>query len=265
MTSLAKYGRLFGVQLRTSLTLGMQYRLDFLIEGAVSLFWVGVTLIPVIVVFGKRPSVAGWTYDEALVVVGMFVALKGILEGAITPSLLAVVEHIRKGTLDFVLLKPADAQFLVSTTKLQPWSATDVFGGIAVIVVAFVRIGTGPTAAQVAAGIALVFAAVLVLYSIWILVISLAFFVVRVDNLSYLFQSIFDAARWPISVFRGPVRFLFTFVLPLAIMTTFPAMALLGTLEPRAFLASTSGAIAFAVFARQVWKQAIRRYTSASS
>ena len=265
MIAFAKYGRLFGVQLRTSLTLGMQYRLDFLIEGAVSLFWVGVTLIPVMVVFGKRPSVAGWTYDEALVVVGMFVALKGILEGAITPSLLAVVEHIRKGTLDFVLLKPADAQFLVSTTKLQPWSATDILGGIAVIVIAFVRIGTAPTAAQIAAGIALVFAAVLVLYSIWILVISLAFFVVRVDNLSYLFQSIFDAARWPITVFRGPIRFVFTFVLPLAIMTTFPAMALLGTLEPRAFLASTLGAVVFAVFARQVWKQAIRRYTSASS
>jgi ABC-2 type transport system permease protein len=28
-----------------------------------------------------------------------------------------VMDHIRKGTLDFVLLKPADAQFLVSTAR----------------------------------------------------------------------------------------------------------------------------------------------------
>lgn len=265
MTAFTKYSRLLGIQVRTSLTLGMQYRLDFLVEGGVSLFWVGVTLIPLIVVFGKRPTVAGWSYDEALIVVGMFVLLKGILEGAITPSLLAVVDHIRKGTLDFVLLKPADAQFLVSTTKFQLWSIVDVFGGLAVIIAAFLRLGTRPAPLQIAASAAILAAAVLVLYSIWILVVSLAFFVVRVDNLSYLFTSIFDAARWPIGVFRGPIRFVFTFVLPLAVMTTYPSMALLGTLEPRVFLASTLGSLAFAVFARQVWKQAIRRYTSASS
>lgn len=265
MGGFAKYRRLLWIQIRTSLTTAMQYRLDFVVEGLVSAFWVGVTLIPLVVVFGKRATIAGWTYDESLVVVGMFVLLKGVLEGAITPSLMAVVEHIRKGTLDFVLLKPADAQFLVSTTKLQPWSLVDVLGGAAVIVAAFVRMGTRPAPLQVAAGLGVLAAAVLVLYSIWILVISLAFFVVRVDNLSYLFQSIFDAARWPITVFRGPIRFVFTFVLPLAVMTTYPAMALLGTLELRVFAASTSGAVAFAVFARQVWKQAIRRYTSASS
>ena len=50
--ALAKYRRLLAIQVRTSLTLGMQYRLDFLIEGAVSIFWVGVTLIPLLVVFG---------------------------------------------------------------------------------------------------------------------------------------------------------------------------------------------------------------------
>lgn len=265
MTAFTKYGRLLAIQARTSLMLGMQYRLDFLVEGAVSIFWVGVTLIPLVVVFGKRPTVAGWTYDEALLVVGMFVLLKGVLEGAITPSLLAVVDHIRKGTLDFVLLKPADAQFLVSTTKFQPWSMVDVIGGLVVIVAAFVRMGTQPSPLQVAVSLAILASAVLVLYSIWILVVSLAFFVVRVDNLSYLFTSIFDAARWPITVFRGPIRFAFTFVLPLAVMTTYPSMALLGTLEARVFVASTLGATAFAVFARQVWKQAIRRYTSASS
>jgi ABC-type uncharacterized transport system permease subunit len=47
--------------------------------------------------------------------------------------------------------------------------------------------------------------------------------VVKVDNLTYLFSSIYDAARWPASVFRGAVAFLLTFVIPLAVMTTYPA------------------------------------------
>ena len=41
------------------------------------------------------------------------------------------------------------------------------------------------------------------LYALAILVISAAFYVVRLDNLIYLFNSVFDAARWPASVFRG--------------------------------------------------------------
>jgi ABC-2 type transport system permease protein len=106
----------------------------------------------------------------------------------------------------------------------------------------------------------------LILYSVWILVISAAFFVVKVDNLSYLFVSIFDAARWPADVFRGVLRAIFTFVVPLAIMTTFPARALLGKdFGPADAAGALAGAVAFAGFARFVWLRSIGRYTSASS
>jgi ABC-2 type transport system permease protein len=104
---------------------------------------------------------------------------------------------------------------------------------------------------------------VVALYSLWILTVSAAFYVVRIDNLSQLFNAIFDAARWPVSVFPRVVRLLFTFVIPLALMTTYPARALLGTL-PWATLAGAlgGGIIAFTV-ARIVWKASIARYTSA--
>ena len=84
--------------------------------------------------FGVRQQVAGWSFAEALVVVGWFTLLRAVLEGAVSPSLTAVVEHVRKGTLDFVLLKPADAQFLVSTAKFEPWRVVDVAGALVVFV-----------------------------------------------------------------------------------------------------------------------------------
>ena len=192
--------------------------------------------------------------------------MKGILEGAVNPSLAAVVEHIRKGTLDFVLLKPADAQFLVSTQKFAPWRVADALSGVAMFAVAFRRLGRWPSPAHAAAALLLLACAALILYSVWILVVSAAFFVVKVDNLSYLFVSIFDAARWPADVFRGILRVVFTFVVPLALMTTFPARALLGKgFGARDVLAALAGAVAFAAFARVVWLRSIGRYTSASS
>ena len=101
--------------------------------------------------------------------------------------------------------------------------------------------------------------------SVFILVSCAAFYVVRLDNLGYLFMSIFDFARWPLQVFRGAWRLFFTFVIPLGVMTTYPAMALLGRLEGRTAAFAVGVALAFLVLSRLTWLRSIRAYTSASS
>ena len=260
-----RYLRLLGLGLRISLSLGMQYRWNFVIDGAVSILWTTLGLVPLYIAFHARPELEGWTYATALVVVGWFTLLKGVLDGAVNPSLLTVVDQIRHGTLDFVLLKPADAQFLVSTTRFEPWKVLDGIAALGIFAYAFHLLGRAPSPLHVLASLALLGCATLVLYSIWILAISAAFWVVRLDNLAYLFNSVFDFARWPVSVFRGALRVVFTFVIPLGIMTTYPAEALLGTLSLQTALLSVVGAIGFAVASRAVWTRAIGRYTSASS
>lgn len=260
-----RYLTLLGLQLRTSGLLAAQYRWDFLVDGVVSLFFMATAIVPLFVVYGdgSRAGIPGWSFGEALVVTGWFILLQGVLDGAVNPGLQAVIEHIRKGTLDFVLLKPADAQFLVSTSKFHVWRVTSVVAGLVVFAVAFDRIGHGPRLVDVAASGVLLVSATLLLYSLWILIVSAAFFVVKVDNLTYLFSSIFDAARWPSSVFPKVVRWVFTFVLPLALMTTFPAEAMLGRLAPQALLGALVGTAVFAAVARVVWLRAIGHYTSA--
>ena len=151
-----RYLRLLGVQLRASTLLALSS------TGSSSwgrpswpCFWSAWALIPLLVVYGTATAVAGWSFEEALVVMGWFTLMKGVLEGAINPSLASVVEHIRKGTLDFVLLKPADAQFLVSTARFAPWHVVDVGLGLALFGVAFHRLGRWPEPAHVLAALVL--------------------------------------------------------------------------------------------------------------
>ena len=258
-----RYFRLFGTQLRASLLLGLQYRADFLLDGFVEVFWMATTLVPLLVVFGMRKTVAGWSFPESLMVMGWFTFLQGVLEGAINPSLASVVEHVRKGTLDFVLMKPADAQFLVSTARFAVWRAINTVTAGAIFAWGFVLLGRPPSLLAVAFAIVSLVSAVAVLYSLWIVTVSAAFYVVRIDNLSYFFNAIFDAARWPVSIFRGVARFVFTFVVPLGIMTTYPAEALLGTLRGSTLLASLAAAIVALLVSRAMWTASIARYTSA--
>jgi ABC-2 type transport system permease protein len=260
-----RYVSLLLLSLRLSLSVGAAYRWDFVLQGGLSLAWTVLGIIPLYVALHARPAVEGWSYEEALVVVGWFTILKGVLDGGVNPSLIAVVEHIRKGTLDFVLMKPADAQFLVSTSKFEPWKIVDLFAGLGIVVWAFILMGRGPSAIGVIVAIVLLIVAIAVLYSLWILAVAVAFWVVRLDNLSYFFNSLLDFGRWPVGIFRGFVRIFFTVVIPLALMTTYPAEALLGRLALRTASLALLGSVAFVLVGRLVWTRALGRYTSASS
>ncbi len=258
-----RYAQLLAIQLKAAALLSLQYRVDFVVQTLMALFWTATALLPLYVLFSMRSGVAGWSAHEALMVAGFFIALKGVLQGAIQPSLTSVVEHIRKGTLDFLLLKPADAQFLLSTAKLDLAHAADVVAGFGIVAWALAQSGQRVSVGAVALALLILVCAVAILYSIWILVVSLAFKVVKIDNLSYLIVSTFDAARWPSSVFRGALSVVFTFVIPLALMTTYPALALLGRLAPEQGLNTVLVTGAFLGGSRWVWLRSVRSYTGA--
>ena len=261
-----RYAVLLRVQLRAAVLLQLQYRVDFFLEIVLSLFWVGAALAPLYVLFSMRDAVNGWNAYEMLVVVGFFSMHKGVLASVIQPSLNQAVEHIRKGTLDFLLLKPADAQFMLSTSKLELAHLTDLVAGIAMIVWALAHMPTiRPSALDLLFAGLLFVCGLLILYALWIMVISLAFRVVKVDNLSYLFVSLFEAARWPASIFRGALALFFTFVIPLALMTTYPALAVLGRASFRHFAIALIVAGGLLLLSRFVWQRSIRSYTGASS
>lgn len=265
MGTLRSYASIVWLQLRTSLALAMQYRSDFVTDGFVEVFWTITTIVPLFVVFGERSVVAGWSLGEALMVTGFFTLLQGVLEGAINPSMMLVVEQIRKGTFDFVLLKPKDAQFLVSTARVLPWRALNLVTAVLLFAYGFHLLGRTPPLRDLLAALLLLATASTILYSLWMTSVSVAFYVVKIDNLTYFFGAVFDAARWPSSIFRGILRLLFTFVVPLAVMTTFPAEGLLGRSSAEKIAGAVVAALLSFTVARLVWRRALGHYTSASS
>jgi ABC-2 type transport system permease protein len=262
---MGRYFRLLWQQVRRSALQALQYRADFLLDGLTGSFWTVTAIVPLFAVYGggEQRGIPGWNFGESLLVVGCFITLQAVLDSVINPSLTAVIDHIRTGTLDFVLLKPADGQFLVSTSQFQFWRLAGLIHAAFVFGIAYKNIGEPPAlTALLAAGLLLIASSAL-LYSMWVMIVSAAFLVVKVDNLTSLFSSIFDAARWPSTVFKGALRFAFTFVIPLTVMTTFPAEALLQRLPLSTGVFSFVGAAVFFLIARLVWTRSVRHYTSA--
>jgi ABC-2 type transport system permease protein len=262
---MTKYLRLIAIQLRISLASAMAYRANFVIEGVMAAAWLGLTLLPLIVLYDARTEVNGWDLPSALVVMAYFTGLRAVLEGLISPSLVDLVERIRNGSFDYVLLKPVDAQAMISASRYETWKIFDLIGAVVLVIYAFYKRGSAPSPAEIALGMGLFIAGALAMYALWIVCAAASFWVGRLDNLMYLLGAIFDTARWPVMILPGAWRFIFTFVIPIAVMTTFPAMALLGTLKGTAALATVGGTVALLLISRLVWRGAIRSYTSASS
>ncbi|MEO8698720.1 MAG: ABC-2 family transporter protein [Kofleriaceae bacterium] len=257
--------RLAFVQFKISASQAMAYRGDFLLQGVMTAMWIALVLLPLEILYNGREVVADWKHDEALILMAYFIGLRGVLECVVSPSLTDLVERIRSGSFDYVLLKPVDAQIMVTASRYEPWKVFDIIGAIALLVYAFWLRGAPPALGDAVLGVVMFASGAIAMYSLWIVCAAAAFWVVRLDNLIYLLGSIFDIARWPVQIFPGTWRLIFTYVIPVALMTTFPAMAMLGKLGTNTALATIGGSLGLLVLSRLVWVAAIRNYTSASS
>jgi ABC-2 type transport system permease protein len=259
-----RYLRLLALQARASFAVAAQYRVDFFVDGAIEILWTATSLAPLVVLRGMGRAVAGWSFGEALVVIAFFTLLQAVLEGALNPSFVLAVEQARRGTLDHVLMKPADAQFLLSTGRMLPWRAVNVVTALVMGLVAFASLDRAPAPRDVAVALVVFGAALATLYALFTLALASALVWVRTEGVTDLLSGLVDASRWPASVFRGSLRLLLTFVVPLGLLTTFPARALLGTLgAPLAATAVIEAAILLAI-TRAVWRRALASYRSAS-
>lgn len=210
---------------------------------------------------GYRPG--GWKFDEALLVLGAFTILEGFSNTFLGPNLNRIVEQVQKGTLDFVLLKPVDSQFWLSTRFFSPWGLPNLLFGLGVWVYAGSRLGMGLSGYLL--GLGLLGVASLLLYSLWFILGSTSIWFVKIYNVTEVLRGLLEAGRYPIGAYPALYRFFFTFVVPVAFLTTVPAEASLGRLEPPTLLLALGIALFMFALARFFWRLALRSYTSASS
>jgi len=257
--------RLLLLYVRTSALGELAYRANFFFQVIQSAVELATAVAALSVVFAYTDTLGGWTPDEVLALVGVFFLVGGAIRVVIEPSMEQLIESVHDGTLDFTLTKPEDAQFLSSIQSADIWKLTDVALGAAVLALALVRLGTRIGAGQVLEFCGTLAAGGVIVYSFWLILATLAFWFVRVGNILVVFQSMYEAGRWPVNIYPRWLRFGLTFIVPVAFATSVPARALAGGLSPAALAGACGLAIALLVLARLFWRAGLRRYSGASA
>jgi ABC-2 type transport system permease protein len=261
---MARYVRMLSLFWRTSLASELEYRLNFLLALLSSLGHLAGNLFGLSLFYTGNGSLGGWPFHQALLVMGLFTTLQGMNRVLLSPNLTRMVEHVRTGTLDFVLLKPLDSQFWLSTRRISPWGLPDVVFGLGLVGYAALRLQIGPERLLLAL---VPFAlSIVIQYSLWFTLASISIWYVKIHNVTEVLNGLLSAGRYPIDALpAGVYRFVFTFIIPVALLTTVPARVALA--EDAGFLLGFSVLFALGAFtfSRAFWRHALRYYTSASS
>ncbi len=243
----------------------LQYRANFVVQIFLNLLGLGTALAGLGVIFQHTDTLGGWRQDELLALLGVYFLMEGLINLMIQPSMQRLMEDVRQGTLDFVLTKPEDAQFVLSIRQVEIWKLMEIALGSGVLIWALVRLAAAVGVRQVLGFAVTLVAGAAIVYSFWLILATCSFWFVRVENILVIFQSMYQAGRWPVAIYPPWLRAALTFLVPIAFAVTVPAEALAGRLTTSTLLSAIALACALLAASRWFWKFGVRHYSGASA
>ena len=256
--------RLMGNIFLISAQRDLAYRAEIIIRLGLGALAAMSTLASLAAVYTHVDDLAGWTFGEAVLVLGIFLVVNGLLLTFVEPNLEWFAEKLRQGMLDDVLLKPAPSIFLASFATSRPWALIDVLVGFIVISIGVNSAGRPITIAGVAACLALVTVGAVAAWSLRMACAAASFWAPGLE-LSVFWSAPWTLGRYPLDAYGRLARNALTYVIPVAFVSTFPARALTRGASATLLAGGVVTAVAVSAGVTLLWKRAMRRYTSATS
>jgi ABC-2 type transport system permease protein len=262
-----RYLRLIRVFITASTQQMSAYRTNFFISLLHSLLNFGTGILGLVVLFGQVETLRGWSFSATLAVLGAYLTVGALRDLFISPSLDALTGmdgEVWQGRFDFTLLRPIDTQFLASFRHWRPLALFDLLLGLGVLTTAVLQMERTPTPAQLLTFLGALGLGVTALYAILLAFAGLVFWSPGF-LFSWVFDGVFQMARYPVGLYPGGLRLILTWLIPVGVITTVPAQALSGDLPPGRFLLTLGFVLALLVGASFLFRRGLRRYVSASS
>ncbi len=266
MGDVALYFRLIGADLRSQ----MQYKLSFagyVLGSFGSLF---LEFLAILILFQRFPHLAGWTVGEVAFLYGLAAVSFGLAE-MVSGGFDRFHQLIVRGDFDRVLTRPVDPFVQLFSQEFQLRRLGRIGQGLAALVLGQALAGVHWTLPKLLYLPVVALSGALVFVALFILGATLCFWTVQTSELTNIFTNGgTEMVSYPMEIYQEWLRRFFTFVIPLAFVTYFPALFFLdrpdGLGMPGCFpfLPPLVG-VAFLALARAAWTFGVRHYQSTGS
>jgi len=200
----------------------LEYRMSFYISVVSMILYYVVQFSVVVFTVYKFKSINGWHIEEISFLYAFILLAQGTNTLLFGP-LIRFDELIRKGEWDYLLIRPFNPFGALLCMKFDPSAIAQFFIGIVFFIYSVASIGIGFSFLNILMYLQIWIGGSLILASIRIFVASIAFFAVSIESLVHFFvYSSKEFIMYPINIYKSPVPFLLTFILPLAFINYYP-------------------------------------------
>lgn len=256
--------RLFGASFSLSLRREVAFRANLVFQLALTALNIASGVVVLGAVYTQTQTLGGWSLSEAMVLLGTFQVVSGIFTTCVEPNLSWFAGQVREGKLDSILVQPVPSLFLVSLGRCEPLALSQVVMGLFVVGLGFHDGSLLPSWWGVLGWLVLIGVGLVIAWAWRVLMASVSLWAPSIE-LDVLYSALWQFGRYPVDIYRQPLRFLLTYVLPFAFIATFPARALTGRTSLLVPLLGIVIACVSIMLVHLVWKVGLRRYTSATS
>ncbi len=261
-----RYLSLYAALWKNSVAREMSFKGNFILWIVVELLWFGLQLSFVTVVYSQTETVGTWTKWQMVLLVGASNFIQQIYQAFFLTNCTNLSELVRTGKMDFLLALPVNTRFIVSSRVVDLGAFVNAAFGLCVMIFAAVKLQLHPTFVQLLGFSVLCIVGILIHYSLMFILATICFWTVRAQGIVWGYYNLFNIARMPDEAFRGAFKAVFTFALPVLLVSNVPARVLANKAQsPFAWgLLLGIGAL-WAVVSEWFWRRSLRHYSSASS
>lgn len=215
-------------------------------------------------VYTQTHALNGWSEAQSFVLFGTFMIVGGLNAAFFSQNSSWFASKLRDGQFDATLVQPISSLYMTSCGQSNLPLLINAFVGLITVIVGAAHLGVQITIWGVLGWLVLIGVGLVVAWGTHLLIVGLAFWAPALE-LDVFYSSIWNFARYPISIYRDPLRFLLTYVLPFVFLATLPAGVLAGNVSFWLVPLGVGVAFLFILVTCAFWRLAIRRYTSATS
>lgn len=262
MKQLKKYWHLFWFFRKTSLMKMTAYRTDFFFWFFVSLMWTSFNFFFFSLLIRLSNNIAGWFTWELYTLLSIFTMVDAFTWSLMYNNMNPYTSDIFQGRLSNLLTKPIDTQFVIMTRETSYNNVPRFFVGLFALFWSLHKLNYTPNLASIILFVLTFSAGVLLVYTIWFAIATLAFWVERLDNINNIVPGMRRIWQVPRQVYGGFTSTFLTVILPLGLVSSIPSEVLLN--KPTGIWTSYLIVISFIFFilARKFFHFSIKKYTS---
>jgi ABC-2 type transport system permease protein len=266
MINFKRYPAIYAALWKNSVTREMSFKGNFLLWIIVELLWFGLQLAFVSVLYSQTNSVGSWTKWQMVMLVAASNFIQQVYQAFFLVNCTNLSELVRTGKMDFLLLLPVNTRFIVSLRQVDLGAFINALFAVCVMIFAAGKLDLHPTLEQVAGFSALCVVGILIHYSLMFMLAAISFWTVRAQGIVYGYYNLFNIARMPDEAFHGAFKAMFTFALPVLLVSNVPVRVLANKIAlPSSWLLLLGLGIIWTAISEWFWRLSVRRYTSASS